>query len=134
MIKLRSIGGEEMDYHIRNFKDTKRIISRDLCDLAELLHPSKEKLPFDSFSVSHAILSPHSKSLPHKLVESTEIYIVIEGAATLHLNQEKIELKKGTTVVIPASAEQYIVNDSDDSLELLCIVTPPWSYDDEIIN
>lgn len=122
-----------MNYFVRDFQNMHRIISRDLCDLAELIHPEKDSLPFKSFSVSHAILPPRSSSLPHKLIKSTEIYIVIEGDATLFLNQEKVELKKGITVVIPPSTKQYIVNDSDEKLEFICIVSPPWDSSDEVI-
>lgn len=133
VIRLKYVEEKNMKYFIRNFETEARFTSRDLCRIVELINPANDILPFDSFSISHATISPHSNSIPHKLVKSTEIYIVLEGEATLYLNQERVELKKGTTVIIPASTEQHVVNNSDKTLEFLCIVTPPWRADDEII-
>lgn len=122
-----------MKYFVRDFTTADYFTSGDLCKLTELVHPANDKLPFDSFSLSYAKILPHSSSIPHKLVKSTEIYIILKGEATLYIDQNQVDLKKGITVIIPASAEQYVINNSDSNLEFICIVTPPWSENDEII-
>lgn len=121
-------------YLIRDAEMCEHFTSGDGCDLAEVLHPANIKLPYDSFSVSHAKIYPNKKSLPHKLTKSTELYFIIDGAGKIFLDGEEEPLKRGRFVVIPPGTEQYVVNDGDAPLEFLCIVTPKWSAEDEEIS
>lgn len=105
----------------------------DLCSLAEVLHPKNERLPFCGFSLSHAEILPHSRTILHRMVRSSEVYWIIEGSGTLFINGIPVELKKGRAVLVPPSAEQYAVNSSDETLEFLCMVSPPWNKSDEEI-
>jgi mannose-6-phosphate isomerase-like protein (cupin superfamily) len=67
------------------------------------------------------------------LAESSEIYWIIKGNGTLFINGTAVELKKGRAVLVPPSAEQYVVNSGDEILEFLCMVSPPWELSDECI-
>ena len=40
-------------------------------------------------------------------------------------------VKEGAATHIPAGSVQYIENTGDSELSFLCIVSPPWSKDDE---
>ena len=105
----------------------------DLCLLAEMLHPQKTELPFSEYSLAHAEILPHGRTVPHKLVKSTEVYWIIAGRGILYMEGEPVELKKGRAVVIPPSSVQYVENNGNEKLEFLCIVSPPWSKSDEVI-
>ena len=123
----------EQDIVVKDAGELEHFIAGDLCSLAEVFHPKNEELPFCGFSISHAEILPHGSTIPHKLVKSSEVYWILEGSGKLFINGRAAELKKGRAVVVPPSAVQYAVNDSDQKLEFLCIVSPPWDKSDEEI-
>lgn len=116
---------------VKDAAELEHFTAGDLCLLAEVLHPKNENLPFCGFSLSHAEILPHGRTISHRLKKSSEAYWIIEGKGTLFINGKPADLKKGKAVLVPPSAEQYVVNDSDNKLEFLCIVSPPWDKSDE---
>ncbi len=108
--------------------------ARDGCMLAEVMHPAREALPFGGYSVAHAYIEPRGRTVPHVLKNSAEIYVVLSGAGTLHANGEAIPLRAGVCAAVPRGAEQHVVNEDGERLEFLCIVSPPWSVEDEEIT
>lgn len=123
----------EEDLVVKDAEELEHFMAGDLCSLAEVLHPKNERLPFSGFSLSHAEVLPHGSTLPHKLIKSSEVYWIIDGSGTLYINRKSVDLKKGRAVLVPPSAEQYVVNNGDKSLEFICIVSSPWDESDEEI-
>jgi len=60
-----------------------------------------------------------------------EVYYIMDGEATMHIDDEVFAVKEGDAIHIPAGSVQYIENTGDSELSFLCIVSPPWSKDDE---
>ncbi len=123
----------EDKFVVKDAEEESHFLAGDLCSLAEILHPKREDLPFSGFSLSHAEVLPKGRTIPHRLAKSSEVYWIIKGKGTLFINETAVELKKGRTVLVPPSAEQYVVNNGDETLEFLCIVSPPWDSSDEYI-
>ena len=121
------------DIVVKDAGELEHFTAEDLCSLAEVLHHKNERLTFCGFSLSHAEVLPHGRTLPHRLLRSSEVYWVIDGSGTLFIDGRPIELKKGRAVLVPPSAVQYVVNGKDRKLEFLCIVSPPWDRSDEEI-
>ena len=117
---------------IKNAEKAEHFTSLDNCTLAEVFHPLKEKLSFDSFSIAHAVIDPYSKNKPHMLKTSTEVFYILSGKGILHVDDEEYPIGKGTAVEIPAGCVQYMENKSGRDLEFLCIVTKPWTAEDEV--
>jgi len=105
----------------------------DLCFLAEVLHPDRMELPYDTFSLSHAVLAAGGKTLSHKLADSTEVYYVLSGEGQIFIDGEAAELRKDRAVVVPPSCVQHVENTGGAPLVFLCIVTPPWKAENEIV-
>ena len=122
-----------MKYIIRDVESVEHFLSGDCCEIAEVLHPDRIKLPYKGFSVAHAKLHPKKQTLLHKVIKSTELYFIIEGVGRIFIDGHEEPLKKGRFVAVPADTEQYVVNDGDVPLEFLCIVTPEWSAENEKI-
>lgn len=108
--------------------------ARDGCMLSEVMHPARETLPFCGYSIAHAYVEPHGHTVPHILKNAAETYFVISGMGTLHANGEMVPLRAGICAAVPRGAEQYVVNESGEPLEFLCIVSPPWSAEYEEIT
>ncbi|MDO4560527.1 MAG: cupin domain-containing protein [bacterium] len=116
---------------VRNMLKEKHFTAGDRCELAEVLHPRNLALPYSSYSLAHAHIEAGGRTLPHRLVKSSETYVILSGKAVLHIDGESIVLEAGSCVAVPPGAEQFVVNGEEERLEFLCIVTPPWSAGDE---
>ena len=99
--------------------------------LAEIFHPDNENIDVN-FSTAYAKLLPGEVSLKHKLKNSIELYFILKGKGRMHIEDEEKELSENDLVFIPAGAEQFIENISqEENLEFLCIVSPKWTAEDE---
>ena len=115
---------------VRKLSDCSEIIAADKSRLRELLHPERDYRFPGRYSLAHAIVPPHKKTLMHRL-NSDEVYFILSGKGKIHINDESIELSPNDTVEIPANSTQWIENLSDKDLVFLCIVDPAWRLEDE---
>ena len=109
-----------------------RVIDRSL--LCELLHPDKVAgAQALECSIAHAIIPPGESTLPHMLKRSTELYFILEGVGEMHINDESVPVSPGQCIFIPPKARQWIRNTGKENLVLLCVVSPKWQADDEVL-
>ncbi len=118
---------------IKKLKDLQSFVAGDETILKEWLHP-KNGDPATPYSLAHAVIEPGKSSLPHRLKEHSEVYIVLDGRGTAYVDQKPVELAPKELLFIPAGAEQYVVNEGTEPLEFLCIVAPPWEKDSEVVQ
>ncbi len=118
---------------LKKLKDLQSFVAGDETILKEWLHP-KNGDPATPYSLAHAVIEPGKSSLPHRLKERSEVYIVLEGRGTAYVDQKPIPLAPEELLFIPAGAEQYVVNEGKEPLEFLCIVSPPWEKDSEVVQ
>lgn len=118
---------------VKNIYELKHFAAGDGCILAEAAHPLRDALPFGAYSLAHAYIEPCGRTVPHFLKTSAETYVVLSGTGILHAGGETAALRAGVCAAVPCGAEQYIVNDGDERLEFLCIVSPPWDAADEVL-
>ncbi len=100
--------------------------------IREVLHPKNDGLPLN-YSLAYATLEPGQASLPHILHKSSEVYIIRKGRGRAFIGGESAKLEPGQLAFIPAGVEQYIENIGEGPLEFWCIVSPPWSGEDEVV-
>jgi mannose-6-phosphate isomerase-like protein (cupin superfamily) len=109
------------------------MLAGDLTHLRELLHPANDGV-HTLFSLAHAYLKDGEKSLPHRLVKSSETYYILEGQGVISINGHISSVETGDTVFVPPNALQSVHNIGPGKLAFLCIVSPPWSAEDEVIE
>jgi mannose-6-phosphate isomerase-like protein (cupin superfamily) len=116
---------------VNRTEECREITANDGCRLRELLHPASDDsgLPY---SVAVARVKPGERTLPHRLEEETEVYYVIRGRGRMHIGAESSDLGPGDVVVIPATAVQWIECTSEDELQFLALVSPPWREDHDV--
>lgn len=100
--------------------------------LRELLHPAKDPVDI-RYSLAHALVLPGNKSTPHRL-RTSEVYYILAGSGTMHINAEARRVTVGAVVYIPPGATQYIHNTGTEGLSFLCIVDPAWRVEDEEVE
>ncbi len=115
---------------IRRLDDLPPFASGDRARLRELLHPGKMARADFRYSLAHAEVAPGRRTLAHRL-RSSEVYYILEGRGTMHVDAESAEVRPGDAVVIPPDSVQFIENPGPAPLAFLCIVDPAWRGDDE---
>jgi mannose-6-phosphate isomerase-like protein (cupin superfamily) len=104
-------------------------VAGDNTILREILHPDKQNVQL-RYSLAHAVVKPGEVSRPHKLATS-EVYYILAGTGTMHIDGEEAEVGPGCTVYIPSHSIQSIRNTGPTDLKFLCIVDPAWRAADE---
>jgi len=110
---------------VKNIDECKSFEAGDKSILREVLHPAKDNAKI-RYSIAHAIVKPGKRTVDHSL-GATEVYIILEGQGTAHIDSETREVKKGDIVYIPANSVQKIENTGTEDLVFLCVVDPAWS-------
>ncbi len=116
----------------KKLNDIPEFLAGDHTHLKEVLHPSNDQLALN-FSLAHAYLNVGENSLPHRLSHS-ETYYILEGQGEIYLNGKMQTIEKGDIIYVPKNVEQYVKNKGEVNLTFLCIVSPPWSPETEIIE
>ncbi|MCB9080671.1 MAG: cupin domain-containing protein [Lewinellaceae bacterium] len=116
----------------KHIPDIVAFAAGDETRIREVLHPQKDRLAI-TYSLAEAELDPGKASLPHRLREHSETYIILAGQGTAYVDGTPTRLRERDVLFIPAGAHQYVVNDGEDVLRFLCVVDPAWSPDDEEI-
>jgi mannose-6-phosphate isomerase-like protein (cupin superfamily) len=114
---------------IRELKDCEEFIAGDNCVLREILHPDKDKIAL-RYSLAHAVVKPGDTTWTHRL-KTSEVYHIIEGEGSMHINDRSASVGPGSTVYIPPLATQSITNTGKTDLTFICIVDPAWRKEDE---
>ncbi|MDP1551392.1 MAG: cupin domain-containing protein [Methanobacteriaceae archaeon] len=119
---------------IKDLKTSEYFETVDGTFICELFHPERENREIKmNCSLAHATLRPGESSHPHRLIKSAEVYFILEGKGLMHIGDEEAVLEPGQAVYIPPMEIQFIKNISDVVLKFLCVVSPPWSEDDDEI-
>jgi mannose-6-phosphate isomerase-like protein (cupin superfamily) len=116
---------------VRDLRKRKTFIAGDHTLLRELFNPVKDEIEV-TYSLGHATVKPHQTTLNHKLATS-EVYYILQGQATMHLDNETKQVRAGQAIYIPPGSEQKITNSGNEDLLFLCIVEPAWRPEDEQI-
>lgn len=117
----------------KNYQDTPAFTAGDETLIREVLHPKNEGFEL-GYSLAHATLEPGQASLPHVLLQSSEVYVIQDGRGRAVVGGRAVEVEAGDVVFIPAGAEQFMINTGGGPLLFWCIVSPPWSSMDEQVE
>lgn len=123
-----------LDHLFKALTDSPRFVAGDKTLLREVLHPKNEPGQQLPFSIAHATVLPGERSENHTLHQSLEIYYLLSGTGTAHVDGIAYPMQRDDLLLIPAGAEQWIENTGATELQFLCIVAPPWSADQEEVE
>jgi len=115
---------------LKTLSNLRPFVAGDDTRLREILHPKNDKLSLP-YSLAFAKLDAGKSSLPHKLSQSHEVYYILQGKGRIHVNGVQKEVSKDDTIFVPADSIQQIENLGKVELQFLCIVSPPWSGEEE---
>ena len=115
------------------YKSIENILSfeaNDKTTLKEIIHPKNDGIELN-YSLAQASLKIGESSVPHCLVNQTELYIFLEGKGKIVIGDEQQNIQKGDVVLVPKGADQHVENQGNKELVFLCLVSPPWEESDD---
>lgn len=105
----------------------------DDTQIQELVHPWNDSINLP-YSLARATLAPGCASLPHTLEDSAELYVFEQGTGVVVCAGKKTTVEKGAIFLVPAGSEQHVYNTGQEPLVFYCIVSPPWSAEQETVK
>ena len=103
--------------------------------LAEFFHPLRIGKDMQCrYSIAHARVPVGVKTLPHRLIRSSEAYYILSGSGMMHIGDEHKEVGEGQLVFIPPGKTQWIENTGTIDLLFLAICDPLWREEDEVVG
>ena len=97
---------------------------RERCFIRELVNDADIR----DFSLAEARVEPGIRTELHKL-SVDEWYVMSSGSGLVEVGGEKVEVKPGDIVRIPAGTPQRIRNTGEDDLVFQCICLPRFTAD-----
>lgn len=105
-----------------------RIFKRDSADefyIEEQCFIAEYENEPDGLSLARARVKPGEKTRWHKLINTTERYIILEGEGLVEVGEiGPTKVVPGDIVVIPPQVNQRITNTGQSDLLFLCLCTP----------
>lgn len=110
-------------YHL---DETDEFYTAERCHILEMHNPLDDR----SQSLARARVEPGVTTAWHRLIKTTEIYYILQGAGEIEIGEDFIkEVKVGDTIHIPADTAQRIRNTGDIDLKFLCFCRPAFGPD-----
>ncbi|MHB0936829.1 MAG: cupin domain-containing protein [Armatimonadota bacterium] len=117
---------------IRDLRNARYFTAGDGTTLCEWLHPLREEERLQmGYSLAHARLQPGEASRPHRLRESSEVFVILSGEGVISVDEETALVVPGQAVYVPPGAVQYLRNTGSEDFVFICLVSPPWRAEDE---
>ena len=80
-----------------------------------------------NYSMGCVVIAPGNATPPHRLIETTELVYVLDGAAEIRCGNETVTAREGETVLLPEGVLQSIASAGDTELRYLTAVQPPFT-------
>jgi mannose-6-phosphate isomerase-like protein (cupin superfamily) len=117
---------------IKHITDIKEIIAGDRCFLREIFHPDRDAVK-SSHSIAFAYIQARGRTRDHYLDKQSETYYILKGRGIMTVDEKKFPVEAGHSYYIPEKSHQWLENASEEKLEFLVIVDPPWQAEDEYL-
>lgn len=107
-------------------RDATPFTTADGSTIRELIHPNDTSVR--NQSLAEASLPAGGATERHYHRESEELYLILEGAATMEIDGETRDVAPGDAILIRPGAWHQLTAASD--VRLLCCCAPPYRHED----
>jgi mannose-6-phosphate isomerase-like protein (cupin superfamily) len=84
-------------------------------------------------SLAEAIVGPGIRTAAHYHPKTEEIYYILSGTGTMHLEGEEKTVGPGDAIAIPPGAVHWIENRASEDLVFLCACSPAYEHEDTVM-
>ena len=116
---------------LRKNSEINHIQGNEGAKIKQYFHPDNTSGKI-GYSLAQFTLESKRKTKLHK-INSSEIYYILEGEATLEINGKQHIIKKDDSILVLPKSEQRIKNTGSSTLRFLCVVEPAWKQSDETL-
>jgi mannose-6-phosphate isomerase-like protein (cupin superfamily) len=87
----------------------------------------------ERLSIAKTIMRPGTAAERHYHQESEEIYLVLNGSATMVIDDARFSIAAGDVVAIQPREVHQVITGEGEQIEFLAITVPPYRPDDFLI-
>jgi len=81
----------------------------------------KDNKTLNNLVLSSTLLNPFKQTTGHNHSGQEEVYFFVNGTGYMTVDEEKIDVKPGTVVLIPDGAFHRVYNDTAEPLYFVCV-------------
>ena len=81
----------------------------------------KDNKTLNNLVLSSPLLNPFKQTTGHNHSGQEEVYFFVNGTGYMTVDEEKIDVKPGTVVLIPDGAFHRVYNDTAEPLYFVCV-------------
>jgi mannose-6-phosphate isomerase-like protein (cupin superfamily) len=85
-----------------------------------------------NYSMGRVTLAPGNVLPPHRLLETTEMFCLLQGAAEIQCDNVTVSVQEGHVVVLPAGVLQSTAAVGNTRLQYINVIQPPYCPEIEI--
>ena len=85
------------------------------------------------YSLAHCTISPGKSSKPH-IMKTSEMYYILQGKGIMYIDEEERQVNQNDLIFVSPMSKQFLENNGEVDLTVLCIVDPAWKQEDEILE
>ena len=112
-----------------SFADPEVINGIENMSLVESYHPKNYDISYEAdFSFATLTLAK-GESVARHAMTNAELWVVVEGQGTLHIEELPIPVSAGSVVMIPPGATQYATAEENSALVAFMINQPQWNQE-----
>ena len=116
---------------VKNVKELEYFTAVDKSEITELYGVPTEGMP--EVSLAYAVVHVGNKTDEH-YHNFFESYTIAKGKGIMYVDEEKKEIVKGDTILIPAKKNHWIENTAEEDLEFYCVCVPAFTPEETVMK
>ena len=117
---------------IKKIKDIDAFEGNEGTQIKQIISPIETNNAI-RYSMAHCTISPGKNSRPH-IMKTSEVYYILQGEGIMHVDSETEQVNQNDLIFVPPMSKQFLENNGERDLTVLCIVDPAWKQEDEILE
>ena len=115
---------------VKKIEEIEAFTGQEGTEVKQIFSPSETDNSI-RYSIAHCTINPGNNSKSHTM-KTSEMYYIIQGNGIMHIGEEQKQVKQNEVIFVPPMSKQFLENNGDVDLVVLCIVDPAWRQEDEI--
>ena len=117
---------------IKKIEDIETFQGNEGTEIKQIISPGETDNAI-RYSIAHCTINSGKSSTPH-IMKTTEMYYILQGRGIMHIDSEKKQVNQNDLIFVPPMSKQFLENNGELDLIVLCIVDPAWRQEDELLE
>ena len=117
---------------IKKIEDIKAFEGNEGTQIKQIISPGETDNAI-RYSIAHCTIIPGKSSKPHTM-KTSEMYYILQGEGIMHIDSETKQVNQNDLIFVPPMSKQFLENNGESDLTILCIVDTALKKEDEILE